>query len=403
MMVKYFPGPMTGPLAPFAAGYRAVLFEQGYAASTSKQLVSLLGRLSRWLDKRGLGSRDLTDAVVRRFLDELAGDVAWLRVPTMATFTLLLGYLRGLDVVPVPGLPHESLSAEGTIREGFERYLLHERGLSPDTVEGYVRSAAKFMHWLAEGSKTLETMDGADVVTFTANVNRVPVGNNAKHVMTGLRSFLRWVYLEGHSGQALAGAVPSAAAHGSNLPLGLSTEELRALLASCDRGTETGRRDYAVLVLMSRLGLRSKEVASLACQDVGWRAGEITVRGKGRSVEKLPLPQDVGAAAADYISHGRPRTAGGSVFVKVRAPMGGLTSAGVSAIVLAAGRRAGLEGVHAHRLRHTAATDLLRAGGSWAEVGQVLRHRSPANTALYAKVDHEALRMLALPWPGSEQ
>lgn len=401
MMASYFPGPMTGPMAPFVDGYQAVLDEHGYAAKTSQQLVSLLGRLSRWLEARGLGPRDLSDAVLQRFLDGLAVEVTWKRRPTLATFGVLLGYLRGLGAVSEP--PPEAVSPEGIIRNRFERYLLQERGLSPDTVEGYVRSATKFMDWLAAGSKTLETMNAADVVTFTTDVYQGPVGNNAKHLIIGLRSFLRWVYLEGLSGQALAGAVPSAAAHGSNLPQGLGLKELEALLASCDRGTSTGRRDYAVLVLMSRLGLRSQEVALLACKDVAWRAGEITVQGKGRRREKLPLPRDVGAALADYVSHDRPRTAGNSLFIKVRAPLGGLSSAGVSGIVLAAGRRAGLDGIHAHRLRHTTATQLLRAGGSWAEVGQVLRHRSPASTALYAKVDYAALRKLALPWPGSEQ
>lgn len=400
MMVKNSPRPMTGPMAPYAAGYQAVLAEHGYAKNTSQQLVSLLGRLSRWLDQQELEPRALTDIVLQRFVEELAAEAKWLH-PTPATFGLLLSYLRGLGVVPVPELPPDTVSPEQILRERFERYLLHERGLNPGTARNYLRSASLFMEWLAKGQATLGTMNGTDVINFATDIYRMQACSNAKYVITGLRSFLGWVHLEGLSGQALAEVVPSAAAHGSNLPKGLSGTEMDALLASCDRQTLTGLRDYAVLVLMSRLGLRCQEVASLTLKDVNWRAGELTLHGKGRCQEKLPLPHDVGTALADYLRRNRPRTGDNSLFLRVHAPLGGLASAGIAEIVFAAGRRAGLEGIHAHRLRHTAATQLLRAGGSLGEVGQVLRHRSPASTALYAKVDYAALRTLALPWPGS--
>jgi integrase len=163
-----------------------------------------------------------------------------------------------------------------------------------------------------------------------------------------------------------------------------------------------GRRDYAVITLLVRLGLRAGEVAAVQLDDVDWRRGEIVVRGKGRRLERLPLPVDVGEALAGYLRRGRPRTSCRALFVRARAPLWGLTPVAVNGIVGRACGRAGLPPVGPHRLRHTAASEMLRAGGSLPEIAQVLRHRSPATTALYAKVDHRALRELAEPWPGGE-
>ncbi|WP_166186825.1 site-specific integrase [Paenarthrobacter ureafaciens] len=400
-MTKYFPGPMTGPLAPYVAGYRELLAGRGYAKSTAQQLGSLSGRLSRWMDVRGLDIGALTDEVLQRFVDELAAEANWLR-PTPASFVWLMQYLRRLGVIPVPEPPPDRTSPEQIILGRFERYLVNERGLAAKTVRHYLRTAASLMDWLAARSRSLDTMGGAEVILFTTGLYGAQSVGSVKYTITGLRSFLGWAFMEGLSDRALAGAVPSAASHYSNIPKGLSVPEVDALLASCGRDTATGRRDYAILVLVVRLGLRANEVASLTLTDVNWRTGDIVLRGKGRREEKLPLPQDVGSALAEYLRQGRPEGAGDALFLRVHAPVGGLASSGVSEVILAAGRRAGLEGIHAHRLRHTAATQLLRAGASLAEVGQVLRHRSPATTAQYAKVDHRSLRALALPWPGSQ-
>jgi site-specific recombinase XerD len=212
---------------------------------------------------------------------------------------------------------------------------------------------------------------------------------------------LRWLHLTGAVAVPRATAVPSVAGWRlSGLPRGLEPAQLRTLLAACDRRTAAGRRDYAVLLLLSRLGLRAGEVAVLALDDIDWRSGEIVVRGKGNRAERLPLPADVGSAIAAYLQRGRPQTADGrSVFMRVRAPHRALSSTGVTNIVCETARRAGLGTVHAHRLRHTAATAMLRAGGTLPEVGQVLRHRSPLTTAIYAKVDRDALTVLVRPWP----
>ncbi|MGE5764654.1 MAG: tyrosine-type recombinase/integrase [Mycobacterium leprae] len=224
---------------------------------------------------------------------------------------------------------------------------------------------------------------------------------SAKLIVCVLRSLLTFLHVTGEVPAPLVAAVPSVAGHRmTGLPKGLEPDQLRRLLASCDRRRATGRRDYAILLVLRRLGLRAGEVAALGLDDIDWRAGEVVVRGKGNRVERLPLPADVGAAVAGYLRRGRPTTAQGrSVFVRVHAPHHALTTSGVTMVVFAAGQRAGLGKIYAHRLRHTAATELLRAGGSLAEVGQVLRHRSALTSAIYAKVDRAALAVLARPWP----
>jgi site-specific recombinase XerD len=200
----------------------------------------------------------------------------------------------------------------------------------------------------------------------------------------------------------LAQVVPSVAFWRlQGLPRGLDADHVRVLLESCDTDTANGRRDLAILLLLVRLGMRRGEVAALRLDDVDWRAGELLVRGKGPRVERLPLPADVGEALAGYLRDGRPGDAETrAVFMRVRAPRAALTPAGVTQVVVAAGRRAGLGEVAPHRLRHTAASELLRRGAPLAEIGQLLRHRTELTTAIYAKVDRDRLRELALPWPG---
>lgn len=389
-MVKYRAASMAGPIAPYVSGVRDVLADQGYAKSTSQQLIALLGRLSRWLDREKLGTESLSEDVLQRFLDELAGQETWLH-PTAATFAVALAYLRGLGVVPEPAPATSVEGEEEALRHRFEHYLSQGRGLGAKSVQDHGRIATSFLAWLHDRGTDLDRMGVPDVVAFSTRAYESRPASGAKKELTGLRSFLRWAYLEELTTRSWAEAVPSAAAHGASLPRGLKQDELEALLDSCDTTTRTGLRDRAILVLMGRLGLRSHEVASLLLKDVNWRAGEVTIKGKGHCLEMLPLPHDVGSAVADYLRCARNPGRGESLFLRVHAPLHGLTASGVSEVVLAAGKRAGLHDVHAHRLRHTAATRLLRAGGSWSEVGQVLRHRSPASTARYAKVDEAAL------------
>ena len=285
----------------------------------------------------------------------------------------------------------------------YQDYLLVERGLAASTAALDVRLARPFLatRVQSDGQLDLAGLGAGDVAAFVvAQSRRQP--RSVKRIVTAIRSLLRFAHVAGLIDQPLAEAVPSPAGWTlTSLPKGLSPSHVAALLAGCDRGNATGCRDFAILTLLVRLGLRAGEVASLALADVDWRRGELTVRGKGHREDRLPLPADVGQAIVDCLQQARPATASGrTVFVRAQAPYRALTSHGVTTVVLTAARRAGLGDVTAHRLRHTAATAMLHAGGSLTEIGQVLRHRRALTTALYAKVDVAALRVLARPWPG---
>jgi len=284
----------------------------------------------------------------------------------------------------------------------YRANLIGERGLTAGTSRGYVDFVRPFVVTRLRGAVLdLAGLTAADVTGFVLGACPGRAVGSAKLIVCALRSLLRWLHLTGQVSTSLAAAVPSVAGWRlSGLPKGLEPGELRRLLASCDRRTPTGRRDYAVVLLLSRLGLRAGEVARLGLDDIDWRRGEIAIVGKGNRAERLPLPADVGAAIAAYLRRGRPVSAEGrSVFVRVHAPHRALTTGGVTEVVFDAAQRAGLGKMHAHRLRHTAATAMLRAGSPLPEVGQVLRHRSPLTTAIYAKVDRDALAVLARPWP----
>jgi integrase len=222
-----------------------------------------------------------------------------------------------------------------------------------------------------------------------------------QYFVAALRAFLRFCHVEGLiSADLSAAALAVTGRRPSLLPQGIPERDAAALLRACDRRHPLGRRDYAVVVTLLRLGVRASEVAALRLDDVDWRAGEIVVHGKGRREDRLPLPADVGEAIAAYLRQGRPATTERAVFVTATAPVHGLTRGAVSLIVRRACVRAGLTPVGAHRLRHTMACAMVRAQVPLAEAGQVLRHRSPVSTAGYARVDLERLRTLARPWPG---
>jgi integrase/recombinase XerD len=389
---------VSGPLAEYAAGFAAYLAGAGYTPLSAANQVRVLAHLSRWMEGRGLVPGELTGQRVQEFLAarRAAGYTCWLSERGLVP---LLGCLRGLGVVPVPVCPVPVAAVEVLLGR-YGGYLARERGLAASTIRYYLDGARGF---LAGREDRLADLTAADVSGFiAAECGRRGTGS-AKVLVTALRSLLRFLVLEGLVAPGLQGAVPPVAGwRGGGLPRALPDGEVAALLASCDQDSATGRRDFAVLVLLSRLGLRACEVAALELDDIGWRAGTVTVRGKGRRDEQLPLPADAGKALACYLSDGR---AAGNlsrrVFLASRAPGGGLSAGAVGSIVRYACGRAGIPPAGAHRLRHSAATGMLRAGAPLAEIGQVLRHRSASTTAIYAKVDYEALGQLAMPWPGS--
>lgn len=390
---------IVGPLAVHVTGFRASLQERWYAPLTADEQVRLMAHLSRWLASHGLGCAELTDAVAEDFL-RARRESGHQHLLSRRALVPLLGYLRAVGAAPVPAAvssPVDDLIGK------FERYLLDERGLVEGTVQGYLRTAGRFREYCAgHGAVDLGAVTAEQISGFVLEEAARRPSGSAKQVVTPLRALLRFTQSLGLTEAELVLAVPAAFHRRlSGLPRPLATEEVARLLASCDRRTAMGRRDYAVLLLLCRLGLRAGEVAALNLDDVDWRAGEIEVHGKGGRRERLPLPQDVGQALAGYLRRGRPEATDRALFVRFCAPRTGVDAGAVSRIVHAAGVRAGVTVTGAHQLRHSAATQLLAAGAPMSEISELLRHRRAATTAIYAKVDHDALRPLARPWPGN--
>jgi site-specific recombinase XerD len=397
-MVHVLHSRVVGPLEPFAQGFAAELARQGYTVQSASQQLGLVAHLSRWMARRRLGPVGLTAPVVRRYVR--ARRAAGYRLfRSEKALTPLLGYLRRLGAAPEMVTSPAQTPAERHLRS-YRNYLIGERGMGAGSVRGYLDLVRPFVEHHAGDGARLRGLTAGDVTSFLVAESRRLSPKTVQRLASGLRSLLRYWHVHGVIDAPLAAAVPKVAHRGPNLPRGLRPDDVVALLSSCDRTQQAGRRDFAMLTLLSRVGLRAGEVAGLRLDDIDWRGGEIIVAGKGRRLDRLPLPRDVGAAIADYLQYGRPaRALDRQVFIRVRAPHRGLTTGGVTQAVAAAGHRAGLGTIYAHRLRHSAATAMLTAGAPLAEIGQVLRHRRPLTTSTYARVETEALRTLARPWP----
>lgn len=391
---------LTGPMEVYASGFAVELARSGYTKNSTANQLRLLAHLSRWLAAEGLGVEDLTPAVCDAFLAarRAAGYTDWLSRKALAP---LLQHLRGIGAAPPE--PVVVLSPTEAMLARYREHLTSQRGLTASTARGYADALRPFLRTRErpDGSPGLEGLGPADITAFVVTELPGRRRGSAKLTVTALRSLLGFLHVEGVLARSLTSAVPSVAGSRlAGLPKALGPGQVQRLLASCDRSTIVGRRDFAILTMLVRLGLRAGEIAGLELDDVDWRGGEIIVRGKGDRHERLPLPVDVGRAVAAYLKLGRPAAESRRLFLRLPAPHSALTSGGVTAIVVRAADKASLPPVTAHRLRHTAATEMLRAGAPLSEIGQVLRHRSLLSTAIYAKVDREALRDLARPWPG---
>lgn len=391
----------SDPLGVYACGFADELARQGYLRSGMKGQLFLVAHLSRWLAGRDLKPAALAaPEVVEEYFNERRA-AGYTNYRTIKALVPLLVYLRGLEVVALP--PVAELAPAEALLERYRAYLTSERGLAATTARGYIDAVRSFVAGrVIDSGDDLAGLTAAEVTAFVVATCPGQTQGSARMTVTALRSLLAFLHVDGVLSESLVTAVPTAASWRlSGLPKGLAAHEVSRLLAAPDRRRRVGRRDFAVLMLLARLGLRAGEVAALEFDDIDWRAGQLIVRGKGSRHERVPLPDDVGQALVGYLQRGRPTTAPGrQVFARVRAPHGPMTTGAITHVVFAAGKRAGLGTVHAHRLRHTAATQLLAAGAGLVEIGQLLRHRSQLTTTIYAKVDTEALRTLARPWPG---
>ena len=341
----------------------------------------------------------LTGPVIERFLTARRRDYS--NHYSMQALEPLLAYLRRVGAAPEPVAPEPCSGGERLLAR-FGDYLSVERGLTAPVIEAYTRWVRPFVEQVVGAGQEpdLGDLGAVDVQRFlVANLSGLS-RKSAQMTACALRSLLGFCYVEGIVAVSLAEAVPAVAHRKlSGLPEGLTAVQVDSLLNTCDRRTSVGRRDYAVIVCLHRLGLRCAETTALLLDDIDWETGTLSIHGKGGRSDRLPLPVDVGQALVDYLRHGRPDTQSRAVFVRAYAPFTALARSSLSCIVARAARRAGLGTVHAHRLRHTAATRALNAGASLEEVAQLLRHAGTATTLIYAKTDQRRLAGLARRWP----
>jgi site-specific recombinase XerD len=391
----------SGPLVVFADGYRFYLDQRGYSPRAVRERLELLGQLSLWLVAQGLSAEELTPAQAQRFFAarQAAGQR---RVPTLRTLALLFDYLRDERVLPVERAQATRLEE---LLARYGRYLEHDRGLAPLTIVRYQRMARRFLAGRVSqdgGEIGTEGLDAAEVHCYLLGCRSRLVIESVKREAADLRSLLRFLYSQGLTATDLGSAMPPVAGwRDTRLPATMSATQVAAVLGSCDRSRSGGLRDYAILSLLGRLGLRSGEVAALRLTDIDWRAGEIWVRGKARRDDRLPLTVDVGKAIASYLRDGRPPSPCPSVILTRYAPFRGIHPSSITRVVYRACERAGLSPVGGHRLRHALATEMLRQGSNLLEISQVLRHRDLATTSAYAKLDRAALRTVTRSWPGA--
>lgn len=392
-----------GPLGVYMDEFAALLQLQGYSRKPACEMIRVVADFSRWLYGRYLGAEDVVADCLKRFLAHRK------RARTVgrsdpAALQKMLGLLQSKGVVRT-ALPAKRLSACEQACEDFWRYLVRERGLSPATLKCYRPWISRFLaERFGDGPVEFKALAAADVTGFVQRHSRDQSHSGAQHLVSALRTFLRHLQHRGEITIDLAACVPAVASWAfSALPKFLLPEQVEQVLDHCDRASIAGRRDYAILLLLARLGLRAGEVVALTLEDIDWEYGRVRIRGKGGRWTLLPVPADVGQAICEYLTAGRPHCTDRHVFIRLHAPVRGLAdSTSISGLVKRSLLRAGIDSPHkgAHVFRHSLATQMLKHGGSLREIGEVLRHRNPDTTQIYAKVDISALQGVALPWPG---
>ena len=393
-------GPLTAQIGDFAAWAR----EQGYARCSRYRKILLAACFSGWLGRQAIRRRCVSSTHASQYLRVRARRVKRCKGDAPA-LRQLLTFLRRQGALPPETIVPRRLTPVDHVAQAFEQYLLRERALVRVTVVNYLPFIRRFLtDRFGTGRVRLSHLRARDVTRFVQRQAPHLHLKRAKLMTTALRSFLQYARSRGDVTLDLAAAIPPVANwRMSSIPRAIPADAVRQLLASINRQTAMGRRDYAILLLLARLGLRASEVTTLELTDLDWEAGQITVHGKRGTRAVLPLPADAGAAIAAYLRRGRPRSPSRRVFVRMRAPLHSrMGASAISCVVRHALQRAGITAPTkgAHQFRHGLATQMLRRGASLTEIGEILRHRSPETTTIYAKVDLDALRTLALPWPG---
>ena len=396
----------SGPEGQLIEVYAARLAKDGLARHGTWRCLNLVGDLLSWIAGSRSKLTDLDERMVERYLRYRGGKQS-IQPGDLAALKRWLSVLRDAgSIAPAALLP---ITSQDQIFEEFGDYLRRERGLAPKSIVRHQPFIRRFLHEVCPaGVGDLGRIRQEEVIRYIERHARDWSAGTGKAMCWSLRAFLRYLHHRGLNPLALAGCVPSIRQWKlASLPTYLSTAQVQKVLHGCDRATAMGRRDYAILMMLAKLGLRADEVATLTLDDVDWRSGEMLVRAKGRQRARMPIPPDVGAAVVAYLRDGRPKSSCRRLFLRTLAPNVGFASGcAITMIAKTALERAGIRGyAHqgAHIFRHSLATELLRSGATLSEIGRLLRHESHDTTRIYAKVDVDALRTLSLPWPGGVQ
>lgn len=389
-----------GPLVSLAGQFQKYLLELGYDSNSANNLLGVFHHLSRWMSIEGKDISDLNVAETDRFLKHRRelGYICWRSQKGLRPIINFLLSLKVLERFESNGVryPLDELIEE------YCEYLAEERQICPSTIGTYKKISHRFLKWSVGSNLEFGKLDSKAIREFLLKENHEFGRSRAKCIVTPLRSVLRWLHVEGKLDTPLYTSVPAVAGRRTSLPQGVNDEGVRVLLKSCDRRTHGGRRAYAALLLMVRMGLRKGEIANLTLDCINWHRAEMILKAKG-SEEKLPLSQEVGEALMQYIGRSRPFGNHRHIFLRLRAPFTPLSGSGMTAILHSACKRAGMEPIGPHRLRHTVAAQMLKRGSALSEIAQVLRHNSIDTTSIYAKVDHLRLRDVVREWPGGVQ
>lgn len=388
----------VGPLAPTVLGEcSAWSAAQEYSLGSAAGIGNLLGRLSMWMEDVGAGVDDLDEDLLGEFVAaELSREVPCVSVHrwmgAMRRFMASAGYFGAAKKGPDQVTPAQAAVAE------WSSWMRDQRGLTEKSIATYGHYAAGLLDscMAADGTVQWDRLDASTVNAYIADRGR-PYGVVARaHVVGAVRGLLRWALSTGHLDRDLTAGILKAPGTKRSMPRGVDAEQVAALLAVCDPATTIGARDRALVSILVRLGLRAGEAARLMLDDIDWASGLLKVTGKGRE-HALPLPIDVGQVLEAWLRV-RPSALDRAVFVRTRAPRQMMTVSGISGVIARLSGLAGIDPLYAHRLRHTAAMDVLAAGGTLTEAKELLGHVYTVTTMTYAKVDLASLRELVVPF-----
>jgi site-specific recombinase XerD len=394
------------PYGSYVELYASRLAKVGLSRHGTWRSLNLVRDLMSWVAGIGSMPAELNERMVEQYVEHRSRKQS-IQPGDQAALKRWLSVLR--ETGAVARAARSPVTAHEQISEAFSHYLQEERGLATKSIVRHLPFIRLFLQEACPGGDSdLGRISQAQVTRHIERHAGDRSSASGKMMCWSLRSFLRYLHHKGLNPLALAGCVPSIRRWKlASLPTYLSAVQVQAVLSGCDRATALGRRDYAILMMLAKLGMRASEVASLTLDDIDWRSGEMLIRAKGRQRARMPIPPEVGAAVVAYLRHGRPKSSCRRLFLRTLAPNVGFASGcAITMIAKAALDRAGIRGYArqgAHLFRHSLATELLRSGATLSQIGQLLRHESHDTTRIYAKVDIEALRPLSLPWPGGVQ